>query len=110
MSHCTKCGWNYTHPTKYHSASLKDGFNMCTVAPKHHFSVALEEYAATSRDKKDEKQTETKPPPAPAAPAEKSITKSELLSRLQTFSDVAESDDVVAAIRDITENLEEHLN
>ena len=68
-------------------------------------------FAATSNKKEDEKETETPAaPPAPAAPAEKSITKSELLSRLQTFSDVAESDEVIAAIRDITENLEEHLN
>ena len=75
--------------------------------------MALEEYAATSRNKKEEKQTETKPPPAPTAPAtpaEKSITKSEILSHLQAFRAVAESDKVKAAIRDIEENLEEHLN
>ena len=116
MSHCTKCGWNFTHPTKYHSASCKDGFDICTVAPEHHFSVALKAYAATSSKKEDEKQTETETPAAPAAPttptapAEKSITKSELLSHLQAYRTVAESDEVVAAIQDITDNLAEHLN
>ena len=70
-------------------------------------------HAGTSSDKEDEKETETGTPvapPAPAAPAEKSITKSEILSHLQAFRAVAESDEVEAAIQDIEENLEEHLN
>ena len=75
--------------------------------------MALEAYAAAKSKKEDEKQTETETPPAPttpAAPAEKSITKSELLSHLQTYRTAAESDEVAAAIQDITDNLAEHLN